>query len=54
MAEGERSPLAERLVKPHDVPRFVELVTQDFGRINQGNIARYRIRLADYWAGLTR
>jgi len=46
--------LAERLVEPHDVPRFVELVTQDFRRINEGNIARYRIRLADYWAWLTR
>ena len=50
--EDEVHALAERLVEPHDVPRFVELVTQDFRRINEGNIARYRIRLADYWAWL--
>ena len=50
--EDEVRALAERLVEPHDVPRFVELVTQDFRRINEGNIARYRIRLADYWAWL--
>src|SRR5437016_419682 len=50
--EDEIHALAERLVEPHDVPRFVELVTQDFRRINEGNIARYRIRLADYWAWL--
>ncbi len=50
--EDEVHALAQRLVEPHDVPRFVELVTQDFRRINEGNIARYRVRLADYWAWL--
>src|SRR5205823_8232640 len=45
--EDEIHALAERLVEPHDVPRFVELVTQDFRRINEGNFARYGCRLKD-------
>jgi hypothetical protein len=42
--------LAESHVEPQDLPRFVDLVNREFGRLNDGNIARYRIRLSDYWS----
>ena len=42
--------LAERIVEPRDVPRFVDLATQEFQRLNEFNIARYRLRLSEYWA----
>jgi Fic family protein len=44
--------LARPLVGWPDLPRFVELAQQEFARLNDGNIARYRIRLPDYraWA----
>jgi hypothetical protein len=42
--------LAEPQVEPQDLPRFVDVVNREFGRLYEGNIARYRIRLADYWA----
>ena len=48
--EDEVRALAEPRVEPRDLPRFVDLVTREFGRLNDGNIARYRVRLADYWA----
>jgi len=42
--------LAERIVEPRDLPRFVELVAQEFRRLNEFNIARHRLRLSEYWA----
>ena len=42
--------LAERTVEPRDVPRFVELAVQEFQRLNEFNIARYRLRLSEYSA----
>ena len=48
--EDEIHVLAERIVEPRDLPRFVELVTQEFQRLNEFNIARYRLRLSEYWA----
>jgi hypothetical protein len=42
--------LAERIVESRDRPRFVELVAQEFARLNEFNIARYRLRLSEYWA----
>ncbi len=42
--------LAEPRIEPRDLLRFVDLVTREFGRLNDGNIARYRIRLSDYWS----
>lgn len=42
--------LAERIVEPRDLPRFVDLVAQEFQRLNEFNIARYRLRLSEYWA----
>jgi hypothetical protein len=42
--------LAGHMVEPRDLPKFVELVTEEFGRLNEFNIARYRIRLSDYSA----
>jgi len=46
--EGEIRVLAEPRVEPRDLPKFVDLVTREFARLNDGNIARYRIRLSDY------
>lgn len=40
--------LAQRNVEPADLPQFVEMVAADFKRLNEGNIARYRVSLADY------
>ena len=48
--EDEIRVFAEPRVEPQDLPRFVDLVNREFGRLNDGNIARYRIRLADYWS----
>ena len=44
--------LARPLVGRPDLPHFVELVRQELGQLNDGNIARYRIRPSDYraWA----
>ena len=36
--------------EPRDLPRFVELVMQEFQRLNEFNIARYRLPLSEYWA----
>ena len=46
---------AEPLVEPRDMPRFVEFAKRELDRLNEGNIARYRIRLAEYrpWSRLT-
>lgn len=49
-AEGEIRALADRVVEPRDVPKFVEMASQEFRRLSEFNIARYRIRLAEYWA----
>lgn len=48
--------LAMQLVDPHDLQRFVTLVLQEIGRLNDGNIARYKIRLAEYrgWLNATK
>jgi hypothetical protein len=46
--EDEIRFLAEPQVEPRDLPRFIDLVNREFSRLNDGNIARYRIRLADY------
>jgi Fic family protein len=48
--EDEIRVLAERIVESRDLPRFVELVVQEFARLNEFNIARYRLRLSEYWA----
>lgn len=48
--ENEIRVLAESRVESRDLSRFVDLVTREFGRLNDGNIARYRIRLSDYWS----
>ncbi len=47
--EDDIRALAERQVEPRDLPKFVDLVMREFGRLNDGNIARYRIRLSEYW-----
>ena len=50
--EAEVRELAMRLVDPHDLQRFVTLVLQEFGRLNDGNIARYKLRLSEFRAWL--
>jgi Fic/DOC family len=39
---------AESLVEASDRDKFVRLVQEEFGRLYEGNIARYRIPLADF------
>ncbi len=39
---------AEPLVAIRDLPRFIDLVKRELERLNEGNIARYRIRLSAY------
>ena len=46
--EEEIRILARPRLEPRDLPRFVDLVTRELARLNDGNIARYRIRLSDY------
>jgi len=40
--------LAPAIVEPADMEQFVDLVEREFTRLDEGNIARYRIRLSDY------
>jgi hypothetical protein len=42
--------LALQLIDPHDMQRFVTLALQEFGRLNEGNIARYKFRLSEFRA----
>jgi hypothetical protein len=42
--------LADRNVESRDLSSFVKLVMQEFQRLNEFNIARYRLRLSEYWA----
>ena len=42
--------LALQLIDPHDMQRFVALVLQEIGRLNDGNIARYKFRLSEFRA----
>jgi hypothetical protein len=51
--EEEIRILARPRLEPRDLPRFVDLVTRELARLNDGNIARYRIRLSDYRAWST-
>src|SRR5271169_4613784 len=39
---------AEQVVEAPDLPRFVDLATQEFQRLNEFNIARHRLRLSEY------
>jgi len=49
-AENEILALEDRIVESRDVPKFVETVSQEFRRLNEFNISRYRLRLSEYWA----
>jgi Fic family protein len=48
-SEADIRALADRIVEPRDVPKFVEMVSQEFRRLNEFNISRYRLRLSEYW-----
>ncbi len=41
---------AVQVVEAPDLPRFVDLATQEFQRLNEFNIARHRLRLSEYTA----
>ncbi len=41
---------ATQLVPTEDIPRFVKMALTDLRHLHEGNIARYRIRLAEYRA----
>ncbi len=47
---------ASSLVPEKDIDRFVELAREDLARLHEGNIARYRLKLAEYraWEPLQR
>lgn len=40
--------LATPLVKPEDLGQFVAMVVNDLHHLHEGNVARYRLRLAEY------
>jgi Fic family protein len=42
--------LAQRTVESRDLSSFVKLVILEFQRLNEFNIARYRLHLSEYWA----
>ena len=42
--------LAQGRVDAQDIPKFVELTSQEFRRLSEFNIARYRLRLPEYRA----
>ena len=42
--------LAQGIVDAQDIPKFVELTSQEFQRLSEFNIARYRLRLPEYRA----
>jgi hypothetical protein len=42
--------LASKLVLKENVERFVALAREDLGRLHEGNLARYRLRLSEYQA----
>ncbi len=48
-SENSIRSLAEPLVEARDLGKFIVMTTREFARLNEGNIARYRIGLADYW-----
>jgi Fic family protein len=54
--EPEVRELARPLLEPQDLPRFFTLVLQEIGRLNEGNIARYKLRLSEYrdWLNATK
>ena len=42
--------LAQDIVDARDMPNFVDLTSQEFQRLSEFNIARYRLRLPEYRA----
>jgi len=42
--------LFKRNVESRDLSSFVKLAMQEFQRLNEFNIARYRLHLSEYWA----
>ncbi len=48
-AVDEIRALAEPLVELRDLVKFIDMAKRELGRLNDGNIARYRIRPSEYW-----
>lgn len=46
--------LAARLVRKEDLPRFLKMTLDELRNLHDGNIARYRLRLAEFraWRGM--
>lgn len=42
--------IASRIVKPEDLSQFVAMAFNDLHHLHDGNVARYRLRLAEYQA----
>lgn len=42
--------IAAKLVPEKDIDRFVEIACEDLVHLHEGNVARYRLKLADYQA----
>jgi Fic/DOC family len=40
--------LAQRSINPGELPRFVQLASQEIARLSEGNIARYRIKRSEF------
>ncbi len=40
---------AAPVVEARDLVRFIQMTSQEFGRLNDGNITRLRIRPCEYW-----
>ncbi len=47
-------PLAAKLVSAEDLPRFLKMTLDELRNLHEGNIARYRLRLAEFraWRGM--
>jgi hypothetical protein len=47
--EDEIRARATPLVEARDLVRFIQMTSREFGRLNDGNITRLRIRPSEYW-----
>ncbi|MDB6085471.1 MAG: cell division protein Fic [Gammaproteobacteria bacterium] len=47
--EDEIRARATSVVEARDLTKFIELTSREFGRLNDGNITRFRIRPSEYW-----
>jgi Fic/DOC family len=48
--EDEIRARTEQVIEPRDLKKFIDLASREFGRLNDGNITRFRVRPSEYWA----